>query len=194
MKRVLVPAVALLFATSFATAGEVESGLECGSSPGAFNVKDVTGPNKGKSLCYRCAYGGKPVVSIFTREINDDVAALVKSIDNRVGKNKDQKMSAFLVLLTDDPDADEAKLTKLAEEKKIKNVPLTMFDGITGPPAYKISEDAAVNVMMWVESDVKSNVAFTKAALSKKERQNILKETAKILAAKEKAEKKASDS
>lgn len=32
---------------------EVKSGLQVGDSAGAFNVKDCTGPNKGKSLCYR---------------------------------------------------------------------------------------------------------------------------------------------
>ena len=36
-----------------AKAGELESGLQVGESPGAFYVKDVTGPNKGSTLCYR---------------------------------------------------------------------------------------------------------------------------------------------
>ncbi len=31
----------------------VESGLKVGDAAGAFNVDDVTGPNKGKTLCYR---------------------------------------------------------------------------------------------------------------------------------------------
>ena len=35
-------------------AGEaVKSGLPVGESVGAFDVDDVTGPNKGKTLCYR---------------------------------------------------------------------------------------------------------------------------------------------
>ena len=35
-------------------AGEaVQSGLQVGDSAGAFDVDDVTGPNKGKTLCYR---------------------------------------------------------------------------------------------------------------------------------------------
>lgn len=55
MKRVLAPAAAVLVASmgALAAAAEVESGLKVGQSAGAFNVKDVTGPNKGKSLCYR---------------------------------------------------------------------------------------------------------------------------------------------
>ena len=31
----------------------VQSGLKPGESVNAFNVDDVTGPNKGKTLCYR---------------------------------------------------------------------------------------------------------------------------------------------
>ena len=35
-------------------AGEaVQSGLKVGEPAGAFDVDDVTGPNKGKTLCYR---------------------------------------------------------------------------------------------------------------------------------------------
>jgi hypothetical protein len=38
------------------TAGDapgLKSGLQVGEYAGAFNVQDITGPNKGKSLCYR---------------------------------------------------------------------------------------------------------------------------------------------
>ena len=34
-------------------ADELESGLKVGEAAGPFVVKDVTGPNAGKSLCYR---------------------------------------------------------------------------------------------------------------------------------------------
>ena len=78
--------------------------------------------------------------AIFAREITDDLASLVKRIDKQVAKNKDQKMASFLVLLTDDPDAVESKLKDLAIKHKIKNIPLTIFDGIAGPPKYKIAE------------------------------------------------------
>lgn len=32
---------------------EVESGLKVGEPSAAFNVRDVTGPSAGESLCYR---------------------------------------------------------------------------------------------------------------------------------------------
>jgi hypothetical protein len=31
----------------------VKSGLQVGDAAGPFNVDDITGPNKGKTLCYR---------------------------------------------------------------------------------------------------------------------------------------------
>jgi hypothetical protein len=31
----------------------VQSGLKVGEAVNAFNVDDITGPNKGKTLCYR---------------------------------------------------------------------------------------------------------------------------------------------
>ena len=53
MQRYLVPAVALCVMVGAAVAADLKSGLQIGDSAGAFNVKDITGPNKGKSLCYR---------------------------------------------------------------------------------------------------------------------------------------------
>lgn len=51
----LLTTVALLYATAgaVALADDFTSGLQVGEHAGAYNVKDITGPNKGKSLCYR---------------------------------------------------------------------------------------------------------------------------------------------
>ena len=55
MKQLQMAAVGLLVALagSQVTAEELKSGLQPGDSAAAFNVKDITGPRKGKSLCYR---------------------------------------------------------------------------------------------------------------------------------------------
>jgi hypothetical protein len=49
-----IAAVGLLASAAFAA---LESGLKPGATPGAFQVVDVSGPNKGQQLCYRCSYG-----------------------------------------------------------------------------------------------------------------------------------------
>ena len=79
---------------------------------------------------------------VITREITEEVSNLVKEIDTKVGDNKDKKMAAFVVLLTDNAEAGAKQLSNLAEDKKITNVPLTVYDGIAGPESYKISKDA----------------------------------------------------
>jgi len=121
------------------------------------------------------------VVNIFAREITDDLASLVKQIDEKIADNSDKKMAGFVVLLTDDPDAAEPKLKELAEKKKIEHAPLTVFDGVAGPPHYKISEDADVTVMMWVGMNVKVNYVFEKGKLNKAAIAKIVKDTSKIL-------------
>jgi len=180
MKNFILAAM-VLSVTSFAGAAEVESGLQPGDAPPAFNVRDVTGPKAGKTLCYRCMYGSRPVVSIFARDIDDNVASLIKQVDKQVGANSDKKMAAFVVLLTDDADSAEGKLKSVAEKNGIKNVPLTIFDGTAGPSSYKISKDADVTVMMWNESDVKVNHAFSKGQLDKKKVKAVVGDSTKIL-------------
>lgn len=183
MKSLLVVSAALAVAAlgGLAYAGDVESGLKPGDSPGAFNVQDCTGPKKGESLCYRCRYGGRPVVSIFARKVDDNLTDLIKRVDKKVGENEEKKMAAFVVLLTDDPDRDEATLKQIAEQNKIRNVPLTIFDGTAGPPGYKISEDADVTVLMWVKHEVKVNHAFADGELNKQSVKQVAASTGQIL-------------
>ena len=65
--------------------------------------------------------------------------------------------------------------------KKIKNTPLTNYEGEAGPAAYKISKDADITVLMWVDGQVKVNHAFKKSDLSKAKISELVKETSKIL-------------
>ncbi|MGQ0633322.1 MAG: hypothetical protein ACT4QC_01825 [Planctomycetaceae bacterium] len=181
-KLTAVLSVCVLTAGALALAAELQSGLAVGDGPvGPFTVRDITGPEKGKSLCYRCKYGARPVVTVFTREVNDAVNELVKKIDAKVGENKAKKMAAFVVVLTTDPDAIEPKLEALAKESKLENTPLTIIEGDAGPDDYKLSKDAAVTVMMWVDSTVKVNQAFAKGKLDKKAIDALVADTKKIL-------------
>lgn len=118
---------------------------------------------------------------MFAREITDNLASLVKQIDEKVVANSDKKMAGFLVVLTDDPDATEPKLKELAEKHKIDKTPLTVFEGPAGPAPYKIAKDADVTVMMWIGREVKVNHVFEKGKLDKAAIEKIVKDTAKIL-------------
>ena len=183
MKRVFTLSAALALAafTLTAVAAELTSGLQPGDAPPAFNVQDCTGPAKGTSLCYRCRYGARPTVTIFTRSLDENLTQLVKKIDQQVATNDEKQMRAFVVLLTDDPDAAEPKLQDLAAKNGIKNVPLTIFDGEVGPPEYKIAEDAELTVLMWNKSKVAVNHAFEKGQFDKAAIEKVTKDTSKIL-------------
>lgn len=55
MKKVWMASAAMLCATMGVAlaADELKSGLQVGDSTKPYNVRDITGPNKGKTLCYR---------------------------------------------------------------------------------------------------------------------------------------------
>ncbi|MCA9090121.1 MAG: hypothetical protein KDA90_15980 [Planctomycetaceae bacterium] len=171
-----VAAVACLGSMSLAA-----EGLETGSNVGAFYVKDVTGPAAGEKLCYRCRYGGRPVVSIFTRKVDDNVASLIKQVDGTVGQNAEKKMAAFVVVLTDNPEGQEGALKSVATSKGIQNTPLTTFDGEAGPPSYKIAQDSEVTVMMWVNGKLQVNEALKASELTSEKVSALVNSTNKIL-------------
>lgn len=118
-------------------------------------------------------------MNVFTRSLTDELASLVKQVDAQVAKNK--KMKGFVVLLTDDPDAAEAEIKAFAEKHGIKNVPLTIFDGVAGPPNYRINKDAEVTVNMWVGLKSKANHAFAEGKLDKEAIAKVVADTSKIL-------------
>ncbi|MBW3600454.1 MAG: hypothetical protein KY475_24720 [Planctomycetes bacterium] len=120
-------------------------------------------------------------MSIFARELSDDLASLVKQIDEQVAKNDEKKMAAFLVVLSEDADAAAPKLQEIAKAKNIDHVPLTIFDGEAGPPSYKIAQDADVTVLMWKGLEVKANHAFKKGELNAEKVQKVVSDTSKIL-------------
>lgn len=181
MKKFVACVAAALVCCSAAIAAELKSGLEIGEGVNPFYVQDVTGPSAGKDpLCYRCQYGKRPVVAIFTRKVDDKVAALVKEVDSKVAKSGEKKMAAFVVVLSDDPAANEAKLKELAKKEGIK-VPLTTFENAAGPEDYKISKDAEVTVMEWVNGKVKATHAFAAGKLNEEGIKAVISDTAKIL-------------
>lgn len=160
-----------------------KSGLPVGESVPAFYVQDVTGPKAGeKPLCYRCRFGDRPVVTIFTQNPDEKLEALVKKIDSTVGEHKRDKMAAFVVVLSDKPKDQEPKLKEIAQKAGgLKNVPLTTFENADGPAEYKLSKEAETTVMMLVEGEVKVNLAFAKGELDDKAIEAIMADTSKIL-------------
>ena len=115
---------------------------------------------------------------MFARQTSEPLASLVKQIDSKIGENG--KLKSFVVLITEQGDKAKEDLKKLAADAAIKNVPLTMYQEITGPPNYELAKDAEVVVAMWTRSEIKVNHAF-KGAPTEKDIDAIVADISKIL-------------
>ena len=60
-------------------------------------------------------------MSIFARELTDNLASLVKQIDEQVAKHEDRKMAAFVVILAEDADTLAPKREALAKKQGISD-------------------------------------------------------------------------
>ena len=163
------------------TALELKSAPDVREQLPGFDVTGITGPWSGHIICLCCRYGMRPVVVVFTRDLNDDVKDLVQKIDSKVGENQDKKMAAFVVVLTADADEFVPRIKALAKDAGISNVPLTIISAPTPPPEYKIADDAQVTVLMWVERVVKVNRSFATGELDKIAIDALVADTNKIL-------------
>ena len=120
------------------------------------------------------------------------MSSLLKQLDAAVANNKDADLRSVAFFLTDDTDATEAKLKELAEKEKISdNIPLTLVEGVAGPPAYKIHQEADLSVMLYTKGTVVSNFAFKSGELDEKKVKAIVAELPKILPTKEEADAQA---
>jgi len=150
----MVAAASLCAVAAYAA---VESGLKPGITPGAFQVVDVTGPNKGKQLCYRCQYGSAPVVAAFINGDATKSAKLVGDLQKIVDSHKEKGLKSFVVFMSG-PEAKDS-IQKIAAEKKT-TIPLVLLPRGTKEEdiaAYNISPKAKNTILLWKGSSVKSN-------------------------------------
>ena len=148
--------------TSSLWAQQPQTGLRVGERPGEFEVLDCTGPAAGKTLCYYCRYGRRPVVSVFVRSLDKHIVDLVSQLDRAVERHRDARLAAFVVYLAADPFAAEKQLQALAEQHNIRRTPLTIYRD--SPRVLRnqlqISTAAAVTVLMWNDGEVQFHEAF----------------------------------
>jgi predicted transcriptional regulator len=117
---------------------------------------------------------------IFAREVSDPLTSLVKKIDAATAKNHESSMGSFIVFLNDDEGL-EKTLKGLAEKEKLEHIVLTLETNKSGPPKYKIAEDADVTVVLYTKGEVKANYAFKKGELKDKDIEKIVDDVKKIL-------------
>tara|TARA_Y100001960_G_scaffold49352_1_gene50030 strand:- start:371 stop:703 length:333 start_codon:yes stop_codon:yes gene_type:complete len=109
------------------------------------------------------------------------LASLVKKVDNLVEGNSGSQLRAFLCLLAKDTVAAEATLKQFGKKHKIRNVPLTVYNGSAGPANYKIAKKASFTVLFWRGLEIRANYATDKEALSADDVHNITENVKSIL-------------
>ncbi|MBS0207659.1 MAG: hypothetical protein JSS27_01770 [Planctomycetes bacterium] len=164
MKRMLSVGLALLIAVGTLAAAE-RSGLQPGQSIGAFEVVKVGGaPNDdvsvGKELCYRCKYGNRPMVMVFTRGSDEKLVSLVKQIDAAVAKNSASQLRAFVNVMADNKAAAEATAKGFASQN-LANVPVVIpVDYQNGPGNYSLNPQAQLTIIIANDGKVEVNHVF----------------------------------
>lgn len=189
MRAVKITSIAILAAMTVlgtaeltALAGDDAQPLKLGTAAVPFKVRDCTGPAAGKRVCYFCRYGRRPIISIFTRELNPDVIQLVRQVDRAVAQNSKQRLAALVVFVTKDTNAAEQRLKSFAKKHQIAT-PLTIFDesGEQLERDYKVAPNTGLSVMLWNEGTLRSYHAFSAARLQPADIREIIAETGKIL-------------
>jgi hypothetical protein len=187
LMQTFLAGVALVAGISFAVAAELKSGKQPGDAIGAFDVVKCAGSEDdgvklGQELCYRCKYGNRPMVMVFSRKSDDSLSGLVKKLDACVAKNSDEKLAAFVNLLGDNRDALEAHAKELGKKTKAPRVPIVVpVEYEQGPADYGINPDADVTVILAVKGTVVANRAYGPGQLNDKAVEQILSDVPKIL-------------
>ena len=180
-------ALALAVGTSPVRAVELKSGIQPGEAIGAFDVVKCAGAvddgvDVGDKLCYRCKYGNRPMVMVFSRKADAKLVALAKQLDAQVAKNSSKKLAAFVNLLGEDEEALETEAKELGEKNELANVPFVVpVEFSDGPGDYGINPDAEVTVILAVGGKVVANHALEAGKLNDKAVKAILADVAKIL-------------
>jgi hypothetical protein len=142
------------------------SGLTPGQKPGPYSSIVSVGAERGQSHCYICDTADHPAVVIFARRLSDPLGKLVAGLDKAVADDKAASLRAWVTFLSDDQIALDPKIVEWAKKYAIHGVPLAVFENIDGPPSYRLSRDADVTVLLFVNRKVVANFAFREGELT----------------------------
>jgi len=151
---------------------EVTSGPQVGEKVGAFTVTKVTGnPDDGvadgKTLCYRCKMGQRPVVMVFARSADEKLASFLKKLEEEIEEHADTKLTAFVNMIGTDEENLKTAAAEFVSKHGIKRVAFVVpTQAKDGPENFNIAPDADLTVICYREGEVKANHAFAAGGLS----------------------------
>jgi hypothetical protein len=180
-------AVAILSGTSFA-----DEPLRPGYAPDErlqllFREYLVTGPGvdqPGEGHYLVCTYSTRPVVMVYTREINAPVIRLIKKLDEATRNHQRERLGSYVVLVCDRQDR-EKELKALAEKEKIRHTVLSLVvldeAGVKRYQAKFGAEAETTVVLATSQRQVKACFAYRKDELTDKDIARSLGDLPKIL-------------
>ncbi len=180
LTRLLTGTAALFLVTGVFAAGSATSGPQVGKEvPGPFHPLNINGAEAGKKNCLYCSNGENPVAVVFARQVNPQVATLLKKLDEATEKNAKANMGSFAVFCSDQ-DGLEQTLKDLVGKQNLKKL-IVAIDNPAGPKDYDISKDADVTVLLYNDFTVRANHAFKAGELNQQAIDTILADVSKII-------------
>ena len=186
MLKMLAASLAIVVFASVGNAADIKSGTQPGEGIEPFYVTKVAGANTdgvkvGAELCYRCKYGARPQIIVFSRSSDGSVIDLAKQLNELVGKNSEKKLSAFVNLIGENTGELETNAKDLGEKNKLTNIPVVVpTESENGPKNYGINPKAQVTIIFAANHKVVSNLAFEKT-LTKEDVKKIVAAVPSIL-------------
>jgi endonuclease YncB( thermonuclease family) len=147
----------------------------------------VTGPHvekPGAGAALVCTYSTRPVVMVYTRQINATVIRLIRKLDEATRAHQQERLCSFVVLACDRQDRDK-ELKALAEKEKIQHtlLSLVVLDE-AGLKRFqdKFGAEAETTVIVATsQRQVKASYAYRTGELRDKDIAQILANLPKIL-------------
>ena len=165
---------AIVTATNSAASGKV------GDEVPSFYVRTVTGPLAGKSVCYVCRHGDRPVVMVLLRELGADATALLKELNQTVDRHRADGLRCFVVLVTGTPQREAPRLQTLAFDEKL-DLPLTLAsEAIAAEAALNVDPDAAITVVLYENRRIVSRFAHRSGSCNEAARREIVSAAEKL--------------
>ena len=162
------------------------SGLATGQRPGPYSSIMSVGPDRGESHCYICDAADGPAVVVFARSLGNPLGKLVAGLDRAVADNKAADLRAWVTFLNEDQSTLDPKVVDWGKTYAVRYVPLGVFENLDGPPSYRLSRDADVTVLLFVNRKVVANFAFREGELTEARVADVLKALPEIVPAEKK--------
>lgn len=150
---------------------DLVSGPQPGERVGAFTVTKVAGNAndgvaEGKSLCYRCKMGNRPVVMIFARTADESLAELIDELEEELKEHESDKLTGFVNMIGSDAESLKAAAAKFVKDNGIQRVAFVVpEDAENGPDNLKIAPEADLTVVCYKGGKVMASHAFKKGEL-----------------------------